>query len=97
MHSADAKLLHARSGEVRVRCGGGSMRPRSTMFELHGIDHVALLVRDLEQSARWYIDVLGFEHRYPGMWNGVPIFVGKGTTALAVRRGRRTGARTSIS
>ncbi len=54
------------------------------MIELQGIDHVALLVRDVEQSARWYIDVLGFEHRWPGMWNGVPTFVGKGTTALAL-------------
>ena len=33
---------------------------------------------------RWYVDVLGFEHRHPGMWGGVPVFVGKGTTALAL-------------
>jgi catechol 2,3-dioxygenase-like lactoylglutathione lyase family enzyme len=54
------------------------------MIELEGIDHVALAVRDVEQSARWYIDVLGFEHRWPGMWDGVPVFVGRGTTALAL-------------
>ena len=54
------------------------------MIEIEGIDHVALSVRDVENSARWYIDVLGFEHRWPGMWNGVPIFIGKGTTALAL-------------
>ena len=54
------------------------------MIALEGIDHVALSVRDVEQSARWYIDVLGFEHRLPGMWGGVPVFVGKGTTALAL-------------
>ena len=54
------------------------------MIELEGIDHVALSVRDVQQSARWYIDVLGFEHRWPGMWNGVPTFIGKGTTALAL-------------
>ena len=54
------------------------------MIEIEGIDHVALAVRDMEQSARWYIEVLGFEHRWPGMWEGVPIFVGKGTTALAL-------------
>ena len=54
------------------------------MIELEGIDHVALSVRDVEQSARWYIEVLGFEHRWPGMWDGVPVFVGKGTTALAL-------------
>jgi catechol 2,3-dioxygenase-like lactoylglutathione lyase family enzyme len=54
------------------------------MIELEGIDHVALSVSDLERSARWYIDVLGFEHRYKGMWDGVPVFIGKGTTALAL-------------
>ena len=54
------------------------------MIELEGIDHVALAVRDVEQSARWYIEVLGFEHRWAGMWGGVPIFVSKGSTALAL-------------
>lgn len=54
------------------------------MFELEGIDHVALAVRDVDRSAQWYIDVLGFEHRHRGMWNGVPVFIGKGTTALAL-------------
>lgn len=54
------------------------------MFELEGIDHVALSVRNVEQSAQWYIDVLGFEHRHEGMWNGVPTFIAKGTTALAL-------------
>lgn len=54
------------------------------MFVLEGIDHVALAVRDVRQSAAWYIDVLGFEHRLRGMWEGVPTFVGKGTTALAL-------------
>jgi len=54
------------------------------MFELDGIDHVALAVRDVALSAQWYVEVLGFERRLPGMWNGVPVFVGKGTTALAL-------------
>jgi catechol 2,3-dioxygenase-like lactoylglutathione lyase family enzyme len=54
------------------------------MFELEGLDHVALGVRDIERSAAWYIDVLGFERRYQGMWEGVPVFVGRGKTALAL-------------
>lgn len=29
------------------------------MIELESIDHVALLVRDVERSARWYEEVLG--------------------------------------
>ena len=66
------------------------------MIDVEGIDHVALSVRDVQQSAQWYIDVLGFEHRFPGMWDGVPTFVGKGTTALALfplRAGDSTGER----
>ena len=65
------------------------------MIEIEGIDHVALSVRDIEQSARWYVDVLGFEHRWPGMWGGVPTFIGKGTTALALFPSRGSGAETS--
>ena len=53
-------------------------------MELEGIDHVAMSVRDVEKAAQWYIDVLGFERRFEGMWNGVPVFIGKGTTALAL-------------
>ena len=54
------------------------------MFALEGIDHIALAVPDVERSAAWFIDVLGFERLYPGMWNGVPVFIGKGTTAIAL-------------
>jgi catechol 2,3-dioxygenase-like lactoylglutathione lyase family enzyme len=53
-------------------------------MQLEGIDHVALSVRDVERAAQWYIDTLGFEPRYAGMWQGVPTFIGKGTTALAL-------------
>ncbi len=54
------------------------------MFELEGLDHIALAVRDVERSAKWYVDVLGFERRYQGMWDDVPVFVGKGRTAVAL-------------
>lgn len=58
-------------------------------MELEGIDHVALAVRDVERSARWYIEVLGCEHRHRGMWGGNPVFIGRGTTALALFPARR--------
>jgi catechol 2,3-dioxygenase-like lactoylglutathione lyase family enzyme len=54
------------------------------MIEVEGIDHVALSVRDVEASAQWYAELLGLERRYEGMWEGVPVFIGKGTTALAL-------------
>ena len=53
-------------------------------MELEGIDHVAMSVRDVERAAQWYIDVLGFERLHEGMWDGIPVFIGKGTTALAL-------------
>lgn len=59
------------------------------MLNLEGIDHVALAVDDVERSASWYIEMLGFERLYGGMWGGVPVFVGKGTTALALFPRRR--------
>jgi catechol 2,3-dioxygenase-like lactoylglutathione lyase family enzyme len=53
-------------------------------MQLEGIDHVALAVRDVEEAAKWYGDVLGFERRYEGMWDGIPTFIGKGNTAIAL-------------
>jgi catechol 2,3-dioxygenase-like lactoylglutathione lyase family enzyme len=52
--------------------------------ELEGIDHVAMGVRDIDRSAKWYIDVLGFERLHEGAWGGVPTFVGKANTGIAL-------------
>ena len=60
------------------------------MIKHQGIDHVALSVRDVARSVQWYIDLLGFEPRHEGMWDGVPVFIGKGTTALAIFPARKT-------
>jgi catechol 2,3-dioxygenase-like lactoylglutathione lyase family enzyme len=53
-------------------------------MELEGIDHIAMGVCDIECSAKWYIDILGFERLHDGMWNGVPTFIGKGNTGIAL-------------
>ena len=53
-------------------------------MELEGIDHVAVGVRDIERAAKWYTEVLGFERLHEGAWNGIPTFVGKGNTGLAL-------------
>lgn len=53
-------------------------------MQLEGIDHVALGVRDIERSVKWYIEVLGFERLHEGMWDGVPTFIGKGNTGIAL-------------
>ena len=53
-------------------------------MDLEGIDHVALSVQDVEKAAQWYIAVLGFKPLHQGMWDRVPVFIGTGTTALAL-------------
>jgi catechol 2,3-dioxygenase-like lactoylglutathione lyase family enzyme len=53
-------------------------------MQLEGIDHVAVGVHNVEQSAKWYIEVLGFDRLHDGVWNGVPTFVGKGNTGIAL-------------
>jgi catechol 2,3-dioxygenase-like lactoylglutathione lyase family enzyme len=53
-------------------------------MQLEGIDHVALGVRDIERSVNWYTEVLGFELFHEGMWDGVPTFIGKGDTGIAL-------------
>jgi catechol 2,3-dioxygenase-like lactoylglutathione lyase family enzyme len=53
-------------------------------MEIEGIDHVAIAVADVEHAANWYVDVLGFERCHEGRWNGVPTFISKGTTAIAL-------------
>ncbi len=53
-------------------------------MKLEGIDHVAIGVRDIERSAEWYIEVLGFERLHEGMWSGVPTFIGKENTGIAL-------------
>src|SRR3954463_10975103 len=53
-------------------------------MNLQLIDHVALSVRDIERSAQWYIDVLGFERQHGDVWGDYPIFVGKNDAAIAL-------------
>ena len=54
------------------------------MFQLEGIDHVALTVRDVERSAQWYQDVLGLSRLHQEVWGSFPAVVGVGTTSLAL-------------
>jgi catechol 2,3-dioxygenase-like lactoylglutathione lyase family enzyme len=53
-------------------------------MKVEGIDHVALVVRDVERSIRWYGEVLGLERRYDDVWGDIPAFIGAGSTALAL-------------
>ena len=54
------------------------------MFQLDGLDHVALTVRDVNRSVDWYRDVLGLQRRHENVWGEIPAFVVSGTTGLAL-------------
>ena len=63
-------------------------QPRSTQhehsFQIDGLDHVALAVRDPEAAARWYKDVLGLERKHADVWGSLPAFVTSGGSGLAL-------------
>jgi catechol 2,3-dioxygenase-like lactoylglutathione lyase family enzyme len=40
------------------------------MFQIAAIDHVALLVQDMERAVQWYQEVLGMQRRYQDVWTG---------------------------
>jgi len=54
------------------------------MIQLECIDHVALLVRDVERSVLWYQEVLGLQRLYQDVWGSFPAVVGVGGTSLAL-------------
>ena len=54
------------------------------MPELEGIDHVALAVRDVPSSVRWYQEVLGLERLHEQAWGDYPAVVGIGGTGIAL-------------
>jgi len=54
------------------------------MFQLERIDHVAISVSNIENSIKWYSEILGLERYYEGEWDGVPIMMGKGGTCIAL-------------
>ena len=61
-------------------------------MNLEGLDHIAISVSDVERSVQWYIDVLGLERQHADVWDGVPQFVGKGATGIAIFPAREAPA-----
>ncbi len=60
-------------------------------MNLEGLDHVAISVSDMERSVQWYVEVLGLERQHTDVWDGVPQFVGKGATGIAIFPARDAG------
>ena len=55
-----------------------------TEFEIERLDHVAILVSDLEASATWYEKVLGLKRYQLPEWGDYPIFMLAGKAGVAL-------------
>ncbi len=56
------------------------------MFQIQALDHVALIVQDMERAMKWYHDVLGMERRYQDVWTGKrdPVVMATGDVHVAL-------------
>jgi catechol 2,3-dioxygenase-like lactoylglutathione lyase family enzyme len=53
-------------------------------FKIDFLDHVAIRVKDMEASARWYEEVLGLKRYEPARWRPFPTFLLAGKTGVAL-------------
>ena len=53
-------------------------------FEINFLDHVAIRVKDMDLSAKWYKDVLGLKQYKLEKWGEYPIFMLAGKTGIAI-------------
>ena len=53
-------------------------------FKIECLDHVALRVKNMEESRQWYEMVLGLKSYQKEEWGDVPIFLLAGTTGIAL-------------
>lgn len=66
------------------------------MFEIEGLDHIAITVTDMERSRKWYQDVLGMADQFPGQWGGVPTMMFAGGSGLALFPARQDARKSEI-
>lgn len=55
-----------------------------TNFEISFLDHVAITVKDLDASAKWYQKVLGLKKYQLPKWGKYPIFLLAGKAGIAL-------------
>jgi catechol 2,3-dioxygenase-like lactoylglutathione lyase family enzyme len=55
-------------------------------FQAQGVDHVALVVSEMERSIAWYADVLAMERRFADVWDGQgdPVVLCNGDACVAL-------------
>ena len=51
------------------------------MIDIHSLDHIALVVKDLEHSIKWYHDVLGLKSFRVKEWGPFPVFMMTGNNS----------------
>jgi catechol 2,3-dioxygenase-like lactoylglutathione lyase family enzyme len=54
------------------------------MFGINCLDHVAIRVKDIDLSAKWYEKVLGLKRLTFEEWGGFPVFMLAGKTGIAI-------------
>lgn len=54
------------------------------VFDIERLDHVAILVKDMEASAEWYKKVLGLKKYKLPKWGEYPIFLLSGKAGIAL-------------
>jgi len=87
LNNLDSHRAHQRLGYQetdRVVVFRKVIEPARRGLTLQGIDHVALAVKDVNASVRWYEEVLGLRRWYQTAWGDYPAVVGAGSTALAL-------------
>jgi len=60
-------------------------------LELRFLDHVGIVVSDLDRSAAWYQDVLGLKKYELPKWGKCPVFLLAGKTGVALFPMKTTG------
>ena len=53
-------------------------------FKIRFLDHVAIMVKDLNVSAQWYHEVFGLEKYQLEKWGEYPIFMMSGKSGIAL-------------
>jgi len=54
------------------------------MIKTEGVDHIAISVKDIEKSIKWYSEIIGLERVHADMWDGVPVFIISNGSGLAI-------------
>jgi catechol 2,3-dioxygenase-like lactoylglutathione lyase family enzyme len=54
------------------------------MIKTEGLDHIAISVKDVQQTIKWYTEIIGLKHVHKDMWEGIPAFLTMNGSGLAV-------------